>query len=118
MEAFNKEFTKQFFKSRDAQDLQDPEKLLEIFIKYMNSNENKINNTKQSMTGMKPKDTILTTDFILSKITYWLDQIAEERCNNIFYYLQDGPDRAFVREKWMHIPENTQVPLEWVSKWK
>ena len=36
----------------------------------MNSNVNKINKTKQSMTGMKPKDTILTTDFILSKITY------------------------------------------------
>ena len=26
------------------------------------------------------------------------------------YYLQDGPDRAFVREELMHVSEDIQVP--------
>ena len=63
MEVFNKEFRKQLFKPKDAQELQDPEKVLEILIKYMNSIVNKVNNTKQSIIGMKRKDTISTTDF-------------------------------------------------------
>ena len=38
--------------------------------------------------------------------------------NCIFYYLQDGPDRAFVREELMHVSEDNQVPPDWVSEWK
>ena len=34
------------------------------------------------------------------------------------YYLQDGPDRTFVCEELMHIPEDIQVPPDSVSKWK
>ena len=56
------------------------------------------------------------TDFIWSKNTYRLDQIVQEPGNGVFYYLQDGPDRTFVREKLMRIPEDTRVPPEWVSK--
>ena len=58
------------------------------------------------------------TDFILSKNTYRLDQIVQEQGNCVLYYLQDGPDRAFVSEELMDIPEDTQVPPEWVSEWK
>ena len=32
--------------------------------------------------------------------------------------MQDGPDRAFVHEELMRIPEDTQVPPDWVSEWK
>ena len=59
-----------------------------------------------------------TTDFIWSKNMYLLDRIAQEPGNCALYYLQDGTDRAFVREELMHVSEDTQVPLDWVSKWK
>ena len=58
------------------------------------------------------------TDSIWSKNTYRLEQIVQETGNCVLYYLQDGPDRAFVREELMHLSEDTQVPLDWVSEWK
>ena len=60
----------------------------------------------------------LATDIIWSKNTYRLDRIVQETGNHILYYLQGEPDRAFVREELMHISEDTQVPPDWVSKWK
>ena len=53
-----------------------------------------------------------------SKITHRLDRIVQEPGNCVLYYLQDGPDRAFMYEELMHISEDTQVPLDWVSEWK
>ena len=50
------------------------------------------------------------TDFVLSKNTYQLDRIVQEPGNRVLYYLQDGPNRAFVCEELMHISEGTQVP--------
>ena len=38
--------------------------------------------------------------------------------NCIFHYFQGEPDKIFVREELVHVPDNTQVPPEWVSKWK
>ena len=32
--------------------------------------------------------------------------------------MQDGPERAFVREELMHVCEDNQVPPDWVSEWK
>ena len=58
------------------------------------------------------------TYFIWSKNTYRLDRIVQEPYNRVLYYLQDGPDRTFVREELMHIFEDTQVPPDWVSEWK
>ena len=58
------------------------------------------------------------TDFISSKNTYRLDQIVQEPGNPVLYYLQDGPNRAFVREELMHISEDIQVPPDWVILWK
>ena len=57
-------------------------------------------------------------DFIWSKNTYRLYQIVQEPGNRVLYYLQDGPDRAFVCEELMHVSEDTQVPPDWVSEWK
>ena len=59
-----------------------------------------------------------TTDFIWSKNTYRLDQIVQDQGNCVLYYLQDRPDRAFVREELMYVSEDTQVPPDWVSKWQ
>ena len=58
------------------------------------------------------------TDFIWSKNTYQLDRIVQDPANCVLYYLQDGHDRAFGREELMHASEDTQVPPDWVSKWK
>ena len=58
------------------------------------------------------------TDLIWSKNTYRLDRIVQEPGNCVLFYLQDGPDRAFVPEELMRISEDTQVPLDWVSEWK
>ena len=56
------------------------------------------------------------TDLVWSKNTYRLDQIVQEPGNRVLYYWQDGPDRAFVSEELMRIPEDTQVPPDWVSR--
>ena len=58
------------------------------------------------------------TDLIWSKNTYRLDRIVQDPGNRVLYYLQDGPDRTFVREELMHVSEDTQVPPDWVSEWK
>ena len=49
---------------------------------------------------------------------YRLDRIVLEPGNRVLYYLQDGPDTAFIREELMHISKDTQVPPDWVSEWK
>ena len=40
----------------------------------------------------------------------------EEPGNHVLYYLQVGPDRVFVSEELMRIPEDTQVPSEQPNK--
>ena len=59
-----------------------------------------------------------STDLIWSKNMYRLDRIAQDPGNRVLYYLQDRPDRAFVREELIHVSEDTQVSPEWVSEWK
>ena len=58
------------------------------------------------------------TDLIWSKSTYRLDRIIQDPGNRGLYYLQDGLDRAFVREEVMHVSEDTQVTPGWVSESK
>ena len=58
------------------------------------------------------------TDLIWSKNTYRLDRIVQDPGNRVLYYLQDGPDRAFVLEELMHVSEGTQVARDCFSEWK
>ena len=58
VEAFNKELAKLLFKPMDAEELQDPEIVSTIWVKNLNKNVNKMNNTVSSMIGIKPKDGI------------------------------------------------------------
>ena len=67
-EAFNKELAKLLFKARDAQELQDPEKVLTIWVKKMNKIVNKMNNTISLMIDMKAKDAIKLDTVPLDKI--------------------------------------------------
>ena len=57
-------------------------------------------------------------DLIWSKNTYQLDRVVQEPGNRVLYYLQDKPNRAFVREELMYIFEDTQVPPDRVNELK
>ena len=58
-----------------------------------------------------------TTDRIWSKASYRLREITENLGNHMMYYLADGPVRAFVSEELMLIPEDTELPLDYIQEW-
>ena len=57
------------------------------------------------------------TDRVWSKKTYRLREIVEATGNHMMYYLKDGSERAFVKEELMLIPEDMQLPPNYVQKW-
>ena len=57
------------------------------------------------------------TDRIWSKTSYRLREIAENPGNCVMYYLFDGPERTFVSEELMLIPEDTELPPNYVQEW-
>ena len=56
------------------------------------------------------------TDRIWSKKTYRLKEVVEGYGNRMMYYLSDGPERAFVSEELMLIPEDTELPPNYIKK--
>ena len=48
------------------------------------------------------------TDRVWSEKTYRLREIVEDPGNRVMYYLSEGPERAFVSEELMLIPEDTE----------
>ena len=56
------------------------------------------------------------TDRIWSKASYRLREIAENPGNRVIYYLLDGLERAFVSEELMLIPEDTELPPDYVQE--
>ena len=57
------------------------------------------------------------TDRIWSKGTYRLSEVIENPGQRVLYYLADGPERSFVYEELMLIPEDTEAPPDWVQEW-
>ena len=57
------------------------------------------------------------TDRIWSKETYRLREITENLGNRVMYYLRNGPERAFVSEELMLIPEDTELPPDYLQEW-
>jgi len=57
------------------------------------------------------------TDRTWTKETYRLDKIVKNPRQRVLYYLAEGPERASIREELMLIPEETELPSEWVKKW-
>ena len=57
------------------------------------------------------------TDRIWSKGTYRLREIVENPGNRVMYHLTDGPEQAFVSEELMLIPEDTELPPDYVQEW-
>ena len=58
-----------------------------------------------------------TTDRIWSKASYRLREIAERPGNRVMHYLLNGPERPFVSEELMLIPEDTELPPDYVQEW-
>ena len=56
-------------------------------------------------------------DRIWSKKTYRLREVVEDTGNGVMYYLLNGPEKAFVSEDLMLIPEDTELPPDYVQKW-
>ena len=57
------------------------------------------------------------TDWIWSKNAYRLKEVVSNPGNRVMYFLKDGPDRVFVKEELMQIPEDTKSPPDYVQKW-
>ena len=57
------------------------------------------------------------TDRIWSKASYRLREIIENPGNRVMYYLEDGPERTFVSEELMLIPEDTELPPDYIQDW-
>ena len=56
------------------------------------------------------------TDRIWSKKTYRLSEVVSNPGNRVMYYLADGPERAFIKEDLMLMPEDTELPPDFVQK--
>ena len=48
---------------------------------------------------------------------YRLREIAENPGNRVMYYLLNGPERAFISEELMLIPEDTELPPDYIQEW-
>ena len=57
------------------------------------------------------------TNRIWSKKTYRLREMMEEPGNWVMYNLSGGPERVFVSEELMLIPEETELLLDYIRKW-
>ena len=58
VEALNKILAERLFKVQDAQELNDPEKVLARWVKHLYGLVDELNDTTTEMIGMKPKDAI------------------------------------------------------------
>ena len=57
------------------------------------------------------------TDRVWSKGNYRLREVVKDAGNLVMYYLSGGPERAFVSEELMLIPEDTELPPDYVQEW-
>ena len=57
------------------------------------------------------------TDRVWSKGTHRLRETVEDSGNCMKYYLSNGPERAFVSEELMLIPEDTELPPDYIQEW-
>ena len=57
------------------------------------------------------------TDRVWSKGTYRLREVVESHGNRVMYYLKDGLERSFVSEELMLIPEDTELPPDYIQAW-
>ena len=56
-------------------------------------------------------------DRVWSKATYRSREVVEDSSNRVMYYPSSGPEKAFVSEELMLIPEDTELPPDYVQEW-
>ena len=56
-------------------------------------------------------------DRICSKKTCRLKEVVEDSGNLVMYYLSDGAERTLVSEGLFLIPEDTDLPSDYIQKW-
>ena len=156
VESLNRVLAENLFKIKDAQDLNDLDKIATTWVKHLYDLVDRLNDTKTEMIDMKlneaiklkeiplkkknypPEDKLPSdglyryllqpgeehnnqkkraTDRIWSKKTYRLREIVSEPSNRVMYYLENGPNRAFLRKELLLIPEDTELPSDYVQKW-
>ena len=76
-----------------------------------------MNNTKSSITDKKPKDAIKLDSVHQDKTYPEKNRVIKELGNRMLWNFQGRPDRGVVSKELMHIPKNTKVPPDRVSKW-
>ena len=57
------------------------------------------------------------TDRVWSKKTNRLKEVMKDHGNHVMYYLSEGPERAFVSEELMFIPEDIELPPDYIQNW-
>ena len=147
VDALNKILAERLFKVQDVQELNDPEKVSATWVKHLYGLVDELNDTTIEMIGMKPKDAIKLDEVLLVKQeayspeeklpedglyryllqpgeehddqrrTYRLREAVESPGNRVMYYLKDGLERSFVSEELMLIPEDTELPPDYVQAW-
>ena len=145
MEALNKILAEKLFKVQDAQELNDPETVSSRWVKHLYGLVEELYDTQTEMIGTKPKSNkriilkkinYLRMDCIdtyynpvrntTTNGTEQLREVIEDSGNRVMYYLlgpegaplcRDGTERAFVSEELMLIPEDTELPPDYVQEW-
>ena len=138
VEALNKILAERLFKVQDAQELNDPEKVSSRWVKHLCGLVDELNDTETERESYPPEEVLpedglyryllqpgeehddqrrRATDRIWSKASYRLREVVESPGNWVMYYLLDGPERAFVSEELMLIPEDTELPPDYVQEW-
>ena len=56
-------------------------------------------------------------DNIWSRDTVTIDTASKFSGNRTLYYLSEVPKRAFVREELLKVPEDTELPPDYVQVW-
>ena len=67
VENLNKRLSEKLFKIQNAQELNDPEKVSSVWVKYLYELVDKMNNTENDVIEMKPKDAIQLENVKISK---------------------------------------------------
>ena len=115
VKAFNKELAKLLFKSMDAQQLQDPEKVSTIWVKNLNEIVNKMNKTVSSMIDIKPKDPIKLGNVPLDK-KYPEETVLYE--DGLYRYLYQPRNNMETKKDEQQILFGVKIRISWTELYK
>ncbi|XP_057294704.1 uncharacterized protein LOC130623248 [Hydractinia symbiolongicarpus] len=119
VESYNKMLAKRLFKPQDAQELV-TDKQSGTWVEHLYTIVKGLNNTKTAMIGMKPSKAIKLNEVPQDEEKHEEKPLPDD---GLYLYLlqpgeeHDGPDRSFVVEELMLIPEDVEVPPEHVKEW-